>query len=150
MCPNCIILAIMWNKLISDLQKADTKALARCISLIENEVEAYENGLASLVPKQTPIIGISGPSGAGKNTLVDALIGLLVTEGKAVAVICVHPSYSFNFGALPGDRIRMIEWYNNLKVFIVQSEVEIAGLCDVTVIVLVPEAGDEIQTMKAA
>src|SRR5690606_31131265 len=130
------------------------------------------------------IIGITGPPGAGKSTLVDSLIGLLVNSGKKIAVLCVDPSSPFNHGALLGDRIRMNDWYVHPNVFIRslatrgsmgglhpkiieitdllkafqfdhilietvgvgQSEVEIAGLADVTAVVVVPEAGDEVQT----
>ncbi|MBK8494187.1 MAG: methylmalonyl Co-A mutase-associated GTPase MeaB [Chitinophagaceae bacterium] len=177
----------MWEQQINEIKQGNTKTLARCISYIENEVEGYEELLQQLPPSQTPIIGITGPPGAGKSTLVDALTGLLVQSGKSVAVICVDPSSPFNLGALLGDRIRMSEWYNNPKVFIRslatrgslgglhpkiieisdlmkvagfdfiivetvgvgQSEIEIAGLADITVVVVVPEAGDEVQTMKA-
>lgn len=177
----------MWQQLLQQIQQGDPKTLARCISYIENEVTGYEDLLQQLPPSQTPIIGITGPPGAGKSTLVDALISLLVNEGKSVAVICVDPSSPFNLGALLGDRIRMSEWYNNPKVFIRslatrgslgglhpkiieisdlmkaaafdyiivetvgvgQSEIEIAGLADITIVVVVPEAGDEVQTMKA-
>ncbi len=169
------------------IQNGDAKALARCISLVENEVSGYENLMKMLPSSTTPVIGITGPPGAGKSTLVDALISLLVSKEKKAGVLCVDPSSPFNLGALLGDRIRMSEWYNDPNVFIRslatrgslgglhpkiieisdlmkaapfdyiivetvgvgQSEIEIAGLADITVVTVVPEAGDEVQTMKA-
>lgn len=177
----------MWDELLKQIQQGDIKALARSISLVENEHPGYELLLQSLPSHTIKIIGITGPPGAGKSTLVDVLIGELVNTGKKVAVLCVDPSSPFNLGALLGDRIRMSEWYTHPNVFIRslatrgsmgglhpkiievtdllktfhfdhiiietvgvgQSEIEIAGLADVTVVVLVPEAGDEVQTMKA-
>ncbi len=177
----------MWQELLKQLRSGDVKALARSISLIENEQPGYEQLLQSISAASTKIIGITGPPGAGKSTLTDALIGLMIRSGKKVAAICVDPSSPFNHGAVLGDRIRMSEWYTHPDVFIRslatrgsmgglhpkiieitdllktfgfdhiiietvgvgQSEVEIAGLADVTVVVVVPEAGDEVQTMKA-
>jgi len=177
----------MWASLLQQIKNGEEKAIARSISLIENEAEGYEQLLQSLPASQTPLIGITGPPGAGKSTLVDALIAALVEHQKKVAILCVDPSSPFNLGALLGDRIRMSEWYNHPNVFIRslatrgslgglhpkiieisellkaapfdyiivetvgvgQSEIEIAGLADATVVVLVPEAGDEVQTMKA-
>lgn len=176
-----------WEQLLYDLKQGDRKALARIISLVENEVKDYVNILEKLPVSVTKVIGITGPPGAGKSTLIDALIGKIVENNHTVAVLCVDPSSPFNFGALLGDRIRMSKWYNNPNVFIRslatrgslgglhpkiieitdllkaaefayvivetvgvgQSEVEIAGLADTTVVVLVPESGDEVQTMKA-
>ena len=177
----------MWEELLQQFQQGDVKALARAISLVENEHPGYENFLQSLSSNAIKIIGITGPPGAGKSTLTDSLIGLLVNTGKKIGVLCIDPSSPFNLGALLGDRIRMSDWYTHPNVFIRslatrgsmgglhpkiieitdlmkafyfdyiivetvgvgQSEIEIAGLADLTVVVVVPEAGDEVQTMKA-
>lgn len=178
----------MWQQLLGQIQAGDIKALARSISLVENEHHGYEELLLQLPANHhTKIIGVTGPPGAGKSTLVDGLIGELVKNKNKVAVLCVDPSSPFNMGAVLGDRIRMNQWYTHPNVFIRslasrgsmgglhpkiieitelvkaanfdyivletvgvgQSEIEIAGLADTTVVVLVPEAGDEIQTMKA-
>ena len=177
----------MWQELSRSLQAGEIKALARSISLVENEQEGYLQFLQQLPARNSKIIGITGPPGAGKSTLVDALIEELVEANQKVAVLCIDPSSPFNLGALLGDRVRMSQWYTHPRVFIRslanhgsmgglnpmiieitsllqaaafdhiiietvgigQSEVEIAGLADITVVVLVPEGGDEIQTMKA-
>ena len=170
----------MWQELLAQVQQGNSKALARCITLVENEHPGYEKLLQSLPASHSKIIGITGPPGAGKSTLVDALIGVFVGKGRKVAVVCVDPSSPFNLGAVLGDRIRMSDWYTHENVFIRslatrgsmgglhpkiieiadllkafgfdyiivetvgvgQSEVEIAGLADVTTVVVVPEAGD--------
>lgn len=178
----------MWQQLLRELQQGNNRSLARSISLVENEVEGYEDLMKSLQQiHQAKIIGVTGPPGAGKSTMVDALIGKWVEDNYRVGILCIDPSSPFNFGALLGDRIRMSKWYNHTSVFIRslatrgalgglhpriieitdllkeaafdyivvetvgvgQSEVEIAGLADITMVVLVPEGGDEIQTMKA-
>ncbi len=177
----------MWKQLLAGIQIGNHQSIARAISLVENEVEGYDHFLQSLPIGKTPITGITGPPGAGKSTLTDALIGHWTAQGKKVAILCIDPSSPFNMGALLGDRIRMSDWYNHPGVYIRslatrgslgglhpyiieitailqtagfdeiivetvgvgQSEIEIAGLADTTVVVVVPEAGDEVQTMKA-
>lgn len=177
----------MWQQLHDKIISGDIKGIARSISLVENEYPGYEELLQMLPVSASKITGITGPPGAGKSTLTDALIGQIVSDGKKVAVLCVDPSSPFNLGAVLGDRIRMSDWYTHPNVYIRslatrgtmgglhpkiieitdmlkasvfdhiivetvgvgQSEIEIAGLADVTVVVVVPEAGDEIQTMKA-
>jgi len=178
----------MLNRLLEQIQNGDTKSLARAISFIENEQPGYEELLRSVdASHSAQIIGVTGPPGAGKSTLVDSMISEFVTNGMKVAVICVDPSSPFNLGAVLGDRIRMSQWYTHPNVFIRslatrgsvgglspkileitdlvrsagfdsvivetvgvgQSEIEIAGLANITVVVLIPESGDEVQTMKA-
>ena len=92
--------------MLRDIIKGDFKTIARAISLIENEVPGYEELMVSLPQFKTPIIGITGPPGAGKSTLVDAIIGELVRKEKKVAVLCVDPSSPFNMGAVLSDRIK--------------------------------------------
>lgn len=155
---------------------------------MENELPGALELLASLPFKNhVPIIGITGPPGAGKSTVVNACIHELLQQNKRIAVLAVDPSSPFNFGSLLGDRVRMDAHFNHKNVFIRsvasrghlgglstriyemvdvlansnfdyifietvgvgQSEVEIAGVADITTVVLVPEAGDEIQAMKS-
>ena len=159
----------------------DFLLLAKSISWIENRELGADEFLESLQPSSVPIIGVTGPPGAGKSTLISCLIEHWVKEGKRVAILSVDPSSPFHKGAILGDRIRMKDWYMNPNVFIRslatrghlgglmngmielttllqsvgfdiilietvgvgQSEVEIAGLADTTVVVLVPEAADQ-------
>ena len=161
--------------------------LAKTISSIEDKEPTVISYLEALSPKNTPIIGITGPPGAGKSTLISAMIEIWISEGKRIAVLSVDPSSPFHHGAILGDRIRMKDWYLHPNVFIRslasrghlggltssmielttllqslsfdiiiletvgvgQSEVEVAALADTTIVVFVPEAGDEVQMMKS-
>ena len=166
----------------------DFRSVARALTVIENDLNGADELLTSLTfTKNTPVIGITGPPGAGKSTLVNALISNLTAKGFKIAVLAIDPTSPFNFGSLLGDRIRMAPHFNHPGVFIRsvatrgslgglsaktiemtdvlraagfdyvlvetvgvgQSEVEIAGLADTTLLVLVPESGDEIQNIKS-
>ncbi len=176
------------NETIQKLQQGDARVLARCISMVENETAGYDDFLQQLsFDKLIPITGITGPPGAGKSTLINALAKHFTEQNKKVAIVAVDPSSPFNQGSIMGDRLRMSEHFLHPNVFIRsmatrgslgglapkifevcdvfraanfdhiiietvgvgQSEVEIAALADTTVLVLVPEAGDEIQNMKS-
>jgi len=167
--------------------KGDFLLLAKAVTEIENQTTEAETFLQSLSPSVIPVIGITGPPGAGKSTLINALISNWIDQDKKVAVLSVDPSSPFHQGAILGDRIRMKDWYLHPKVYIRslaarghlggvnramlslttlmqsvgfdyiiietvgvgQSEVEVASLADTTIVVLVPEAGDEVQMMKS-
>ncbi|MBD3168619.1 MAG: methylmalonyl Co-A mutase-associated GTPase MeaB [candidate division Zixibacteria bacterium] len=167
----------------------DRAALSRIISFIENREDGYLRLLSRLYPNcgKGYKIGITGPPGAGKSTLVDKLASYYLEEGHSVGIIAVDPTSPFTGGALLGDRIRMQELSGKGEVFIRsmatrgsggglaaatrevsmvmdafgcdiviietvgvgQVELDIAEVCNTTVVVLVPESGDGVQTLKA-
>lgn len=173
--------------MISAIAAGDKKSLARAITIVENELPGSQEILRGISTRQIPVLGITGPPGAGKSSLINSFLRYLLQLNKKVAVVAVDPTSPFNYGSLLADRLRMSEHFNNENVFIRsvatrgslgglseriieitdvlrasdfdyiivetvgvgQSEVEIAGLADTTIVVLVPESGDDIQAMKS-
>ncbi|MEE8336205.1 MAG: methylmalonyl Co-A mutase-associated GTPase MeaB [Candidatus Neomarinimicrobiota bacterium] len=179
----------MTPEIIDRIRQNDHKTMARVISAIYNDRD-MDAGFYNQIYKLSNSalrIGITGPPGAGKSTLIDQLISHFITIGKSIGVIAVDPTSPFTGGALLGDRIRMGRFYSRDNVFIRslssqgevgglarkvqeigdvlaasgkdiiifetvgvgQGEHEIADVADLTIVVLVPESGDEIQLMKA-
>jgi LAO/AO transport system kinase len=174
---------------ISLLLKGDHRALAKAITLIENNDPRAAKVIRDTFPHtgRAFVVGVTGPPGAGKSTLVDKLIAHYRREGKSVGVLAIDPSSAFTGGALLGDRVRMQSHNLDPKVFIRsmasrggtgglakatrnairlldasskdvvivetvgagQSEVEIVKVSDATVVVTVPQLGDQVQIFKA-
>ena len=107
-------------KILEKFYQGEKTALARLISYVENQEPDYEKILAELYSKVTHSyrIGITGPPGAGKSTIVDKLTAILVKDNKKIGIIAVDPSSPFTGGALLGDRIRMQDLTNKEGVFI--------------------------------
>ena len=175
--------------LISELVAGKTAALARAISVVENTRPGFERLLGEIHRSlgRARRIGVTGPPGAGKSTLVERLVAQYRSGGLKVAVIAVDPTSPFTGGALLGDRIRMESIALDQGVYIRsmasrgslgglatttrevcdlldaagfdrilvetvgvgQSELDVARMADTTVLALVPESGDGIQTLKS-
>jgi LAO/AO transport system kinase len=171
------------------LRSGDPRALARAISAVENRAPESAQLLKTLFPfsGQARILGLTGPPGAGKSTLVDQLARHYRREGKTLGIIAVDPTSPYTGGAILGDRIRMQDHHADEGIYIRsmatrgslgglarttadvatvldasgrqlilietvgvgQDEVDIVRLADVTIVILVPGMGDDVQTIKA-
>jgi LAO/AO transport system kinase len=177
------------SAMIDKMLAGDRLALARLITHLENRSAAVPDIMRAVHGRasDTYVVGVTGPPGAGKSTVVDRLIATLRRENATVGVVAVDPSSPFSGGAVLGDRIRMQGHALDPGVFIRsmatrgslgglarataevaklfgafgfdyvlietvgvgQTELDIMQTADTTVVVLVPESGDAIQTMKA-
>jgi LAO/AO transport system kinase len=176
-------------ELVGRARDGDARAVARLISLVEDESPLLREVMAALAPHagHAHVVGITGSPGVGKSTSTSALVGELRRAGKRVGVLAVDPSSPFSGGALLGDRVRMQDHALDREVYIRsmasrghlgglawttpqalrvldaagcdvilietvgvgQSEVEVAGLADTTLVLLAPGMGDGIQAAKA-
>jgi LAO/AO transport system kinase len=171
------------------MQPAELRRIARTISTVENQAEGYEAILAQAyrLPRWADVIGITGPPGVGKSTLVDALTAHWAEAGERVAILAIDPSSPYSGGAVLGDRIRrtrssgyantyfrslssrghvgglsetatdlvaVLSLFEFRRVIVEtvgagQSDIEIQGTADCTVVVTVPGLGDGVQASKA-
>jgi GTPase len=175
--------------LVTRMLAGERSALAKLMTLVENQ-DAATATVMSLIHSRCGrayTIGLTGPPGAGKSTLVDRLVGQLRERGHSVGILAIDPSSPFSGGAVLGDRIRMQSHFLDEQVFIRslstrgshgglaratrkmallldafgkefvivetvgvgQTELDVMRVADTTIVVLVPEAGDTVQTMKA-
>jgi LAO/AO transport system kinase len=180
-----------WTResLAEGVRTGDRRALARAISLVENGDALAYDLVRDIYPEtgRAYAVGITGPPGVGKSTLISTLIGHIREQDRTVGVISVDPSSPFTQGALLGDRIRLSDHFLDPGVFIRsmgtrghlgglaettlqallvldaagkelvfletvgtgQSEVEVIGIADTVVLVLMPGSGDSVQALKA-
>jgi len=174
---------------LDQLRSGDVRTLARAISTVENRAPGWSDLLKALFPHsgKARVLGLTGPPGAGKSTLVDHLARLYRKEDRTVGIIAVDPTSPYTGGAILGDRIRMQQHFSDPGIYIRsmatrgslgglarttadvatvldasgrdivlietvgvgQDEVDIVRLADITVVILVPGMGDDVQTIKA-
>jgi LAO/AO transport system kinase len=180
-----------WTRetLVEGVRAGDRRALARAITLVENMDPLAHDLVRDLYPDtgDAYAIGVTGPPGVGKSSLISSLVRHVRKEDKSVGVVSVDPSSPFSHGALLGDRIRLADHFLDKDVFIRsmgtrghlgglaeatlqafllldaagkelvfletvgagQSEVEVIGIADTVVLVLMPGSGDSVQALKA-
>jgi GTPase len=177
------------ESLVAGVRAGDKRALARAITLVENRDALAYDLVREIYPDtgRAYAVGLTGPPGVGKSSLISALIRQVRGDGRSVGVISVDPSSPFSRGALLGDRIRLADHFLDEDVFIRsmgtrghlgglaeatlqamlvldaagkdllfletvgagQSEVEVIGIADTVVLVLMPGSGDSVQALKA-
>ena len=178
-----------FHPLIQRLRDGDARALARVISMVENRHSGWAELLKALFPQtgRAKILGLTGPPGAGKSTLVDQLAKHYRKQNRTVGIIAVDPTSPYTGGAILGDRIRMQDHFSDPGIYIRsmatrgslgglarttadvatvldasgrdlimietvgvgQDEVDIVRLADITIVILVPGMGDDVQSIKA-
>ena len=176
-------------ELLQRFRQGDVRALAKVVSWVEDQRDGYQDLLGTLYPEagRSLRLGITGPPGAGKSTLVNALTHEYLPAQRKVGIIAVDPTSPFTGGALLGDRVRMNDFPSdgsfyfrsmatrgatgglaaatgNVAVIydafgfditlietvgVGQMELDVVDACDTVVVVVVPESGDAVQTMKA-
>ncbi|HWR84143.1 MAG TPA: methylmalonyl Co-A mutase-associated GTPase MeaB [Candidatus Deferrimicrobium sp.] len=176
-------------ELLERLAAADIRALAKAVSCVENQDAGYRELLGQVYHQagRSQRIGITGPPGAGKSTLVNTLTHEFLSRHRKVGIIAVDPTSPFTGGALLGDRIRMSQFPTDGSVYfrsmatrgatgglaaatnyaaviydafgfdvtmietigVGQMELDVVDACDTVVVVVTPESGDAVQTMKA-
>jgi LAO/AO transport system kinase len=182
-------LALTHEQLVAGTRAGDRRALARAISLVENRDPGAEALVRELYPEtgNAVTVGVTGPPGVGKSSLIGALVRQVRGLDRSVGVVSVDPSSPFSQGALLGDRIRLSDHFLDPGVFIRsmgtrghlgglaeaalqtvllldaagydvifletvgagQSEVEVIGIADTVLLVLMPGSGDAVQALKA-
>ena len=178
-----------FQPLIQQLRNGDARALARAISTVENRSPGWAELLKALFPQtgRAHILGLTGPPGAGKSTLVDQLAKHYRKQKQTVGIIAVDPTSPYTGGAILGDRIRMQDHFSDPGIYIRsmatrgslgglaratadvatvldasgrdlvmietvgvgQDEIDIVRLADITIVILVPGMGDDVQSIKA-
>lgn len=109
---------ILQQDLKKGIEEGNFRIIARALTLVENDIDPSSALLKLLKIKNIPVLGVTGPPGAGKSTLVNAIANNCVAQGKKIAILAVDPTSPFNFGSLLGDRIRMSQQFNNPNVYI--------------------------------
>ncbi len=177
------------DDLAAGVRAGDRRALARSITLVENGEPLALELVRELYPEtgRSIVVGVTGPPGVGKSSLISSLVRHVRGEGLSIGVISVDPSSPFTHGALLGDRIRLSDHFLDPEVFIRsmgtrghlgglseatlqaallldaagkdlilletvgagQSEVEVIGIADTVLLVLMPGSGDSVQALKA-
>jgi LAO/AO transport system kinase len=175
--------------MVDQLRSGDVRTLARAISTVENRAPGWADLLKALFPHsgKARVLGLTGPPGAGKSTLVDQLARYYRKDNHTVGIIAVDPTSPYTGGAILGDRIRMQDHFSDPGIYIRsmatrgslgglarttadvttvldasgrdlimvetvgvgQDEVDIVRLAEITIVILVPGMGDDVQTIKA-